>query len=142
MRVSGGGDSATTSPRAATVCCSVRATRARSGSAANTSSTGRQRSLAGTNSWKVVTVLTAEGLVDAAPKAAAFAGIVAVLVVGLYVLRRVRLAAFGIPIAWGLIGVWAGERATKGDVAALAIGAAVLVGAYAAWQLRTSAATR
>ena len=39
MRVSGGGDSATTSPSAATVCCSVRATRARSGSAASTSST-------------------------------------------------------------------------------------------------------
>jgi len=90
----------------------------------------------------ILTVATAEGLLDGAPKAAAFAGIVAVLTVGLYVLRSARLASFGFPIAWGLIGVWAGERATKGDVAALAIGAAVLVGTYAAWQLRPSTTSR
>lgn len=82
----------------------------------------------------ILTVMTAEGLLDDVARAAAFAGIVAVLVAALFVLRATRLAAFGAPVAWGLIAVWAAERATKGYVASLALGAAVLVGAYAVWQ--------
>ncbi len=84
----------------------------------------------------ILTVMTAEGLLDDLPRAAAFAGIVGVLIAALFVLRATRLAAFGAPVAWGLIAVWAAERATKGDVASLALGAAVLVGAYAVWQGR------
>lgn len=82
----------------------------------------------------VVTVMTAEGLLSAAPKAAAFVGIVAMLVVALFILRATRLAPYGIPVAWGLFAVWAAEAATKGDVASLALGSAILVGCYAAWQ--------
>ena len=73
--------------------------------------------------------MTAEGLLGGLARAAAFAGIVAVLVAALAGLRATRLAAFGAPVAWGLIGVWAAERAAKADVAALALGAAVLVAA-------------
>lgn len=86
----------------------------------------------------ILTVMTAEGLLGGIARAAAFAGIVAVLIAALAALRATRLAAFGAPIAWGLVAVWAAERATKGDVASLALGAAVLVGAYAAWQVRAA----
>ena len=89
----------------------------------------------------VLTVMTAEGLLTDLPKAAAFGGVVAVLIAALAVLRATHLGAYGVPIAWGLIAVWVGERATKGDVAALALGAGVLVGAYAAWQLRPRGAS-
>lgn len=84
----------------------------------------------------VLTVMTAEGLLVAVPKAAAFTGIVVVLIAALFVLRATRLGAFGIPVAWGLVAVWVAERALKADVASLALGAAVLVAAYSAWQLR------
>jgi hypothetical protein len=84
----------------------------------------------------ILTVMTAEGLLDDLPRAAAFAGIVAVLIAALAVLRATRLAAYGVPVAWGLAAVWVAERAAKGDVAALALGAAVLVAAYAVWQAR------
>jgi hypothetical protein len=90
----------------------------------------------------ILTVMTAEGLLDAIPRAAAFSGIVAVLIVALAVLRAGRLAVYGIPIAWGLTAVWVAERGAKSDVAALAIGAAILVAAYAAWQARPIAARR
>lgn len=89
----------------------------------------------------IVTVLAAEGLISDLPEAAAFTGIVAVLIVALSVLRATRLAAYGVPIAWGLVAVWVAEKATKSDVGALALGAAVVVGAYAAWQaLRATSA--
>jgi len=81
----------------------------------------------------VLTVLTAKGMLAGAATAAAVAGLVAVLVVALAVLRASRLAAYGVPIAWGLVAVWVAERAVKPDVAALAMGAAVLVAAYATW---------
>lgn len=81
----------------------------------------------------ILTVLTAKGVIADAATAAAFAGIVAVLIVALAVLRASRLAAYGVPIAWGLVAVWAAERADKPDVAAVAMGSAVLVAAYAAW---------
>lgn len=88
----------------------------------------------------ILTVLTAEGLLATASKAAAFTGIGVVLIVALAVLRTKRLAVYGVPIAWGLVAVWVAEKATKGDVAALALGAAVLVAAYTAWQFRPTAA--
>ncbi len=81
----------------------------------------------------ILTVLTAEGLLSGLSRAAAFAGIVVVLVVALSVLRATRIAAYGVPVAWGLTAVWAAERAEKPDVAALALGAAVLTAAFAAW---------
>jgi len=82
----------------------------------------------------ILTVMTAEGLLDGVPRAAAFVGVVAVLIAALFVLRATRLAAYGAPVAWGLAAVWVAERSAKGDVAALALGAAALVAAYAAWQ--------
>lgn len=97
--------------------------------------------LAGLAGWltiasalNIVTVLAAEGLLAEAPKAAAFAGIVAVLIAALAVLYRSALAAYGVPIAWGFVAVWVAERGAKPDVASLALGAAVLVAVYAAWQ--------
>jgi hypothetical protein len=84
----------------------------------------------------VLTVMTAEGLLGELPQTAAFAGIVAVLIAALFVLRATHLVAYGVPIAWGLVAVWVAEKATKSDVAALALGAAILVGAYSAWQAR------
>lgn len=91
----------------------------------------------------ILMVMTAQGWLADAPKTAAFAGVVAVLIAALFALRATRLAAYGVPVAWGLTAVWAAEKAAKGDVAALALGAAVLVGAYAAWQAaRSSAAPR
>ena len=87
----------------------------------------------------ILTVLTAEGMLEGVAKAAAFTGLVAVLIVALAVLRVRRMAVYGIPIAWGLVAVWVAERAAKPDVAAFAMGAAVLVGAYAAWRMRPGA---
>lgn len=84
----------------------------------------------------ILTVMTAEGWLAELPKAAAFAGIVAVLIAALFALRATRLGVFGVPIAWGLVAVWTAERSTKGDVASLALAAAILVAAYATWQSR------
>ena len=81
----------------------------------------------------ILTVATAEGLLTGIAHPAAFGGIAVVLLVALWVLRTTRLAAYGIPVAWGLTAVWTAERADKPDVAALALAAAVLTGAYAAW---------
>ena len=90
----------------------------------------------------ILTVLTAEGLLAGAGTAAALAGIVVVLVVALLVLRTRRLGVYGAPIAWGLVGVWVAEHTSKGDVAALALGAACLIAAFALWQSRPSASPR
>ncbi len=84
----------------------------------------------------ILTVLTAEGLLDGAAKVAAFTGLAAVLMVSLAVLRTRRMPVYGVPVTWGLAAVWLAERATKADVAAAALGAAVLVAGYAAWQMR------
>lgn len=82
----------------------------------------------------ILTVLTAVGALDGVAKAAAFGGIVVVLIAALAVARTGRLWAYGVPIAWGLAAVWVAERGGKPDVAAVALAAAVLVAAYAAWQ--------
>jgi len=85
----------------------------------------------------ILTVLTAEGLIGSpAARPAAVAGVLAVAAIALAVMRARRLAVYGVPIAWGLVGVWVAEKGAKGEVAALALGAAVLVGAYAVWRLR------
>lgn len=81
----------------------------------------------------ILTVLTAENLIDGAERAAAYAGVAVVLVVTLLVLRASRLAAYSIPIAWGLVAVWVAEQASKPTVAPVALGAAGVIGAYAAW---------
>lgn len=88
----------------------------------------------------VLTVLTAEGIIEAMPRAAGFVGIATVLIVALLALRARRLAVYGIPIAWGLVAVWVAENGSKSDVAALALGSAALVAAYAAWQARPTSA--
>ena len=90
----------------------------------------------------ILTVMTAEGLLNDMPRAAAFAGVVAVLVVALSVLRTPRLSVHAIPIAWGLVAVWVAENGSKSDVAALTLASAVLVAGYAAWQSRPIAARR
>ena len=88
----------------------------------------------------ILTVLTAVGALDGVRQAAAFSGLLAVLIVVLFVLRTGRLPVYGIPIAWGLVAVWVAEKAGKPAVAALALASAVLVGGYAAWQARPKAA--
>lgn len=87
----------------------------------------------------ILTVLTMEGRLDGVQRAAAFTGIVAVLIVALFILRKLPVAAYGVPFAWGLVAVWAAEKAAKSDVAALAMGAAVIVGSYVAWRSRPAA---
>lgn len=82
----------------------------------------------------ILTVLTAEDMIGPAPRAAAYLGIAAVMVIGLAVLRATGLAAYGVPIAWGFVAVWVAERAGKPGVAAMAAAAAVIISAYAVWQ--------
>ena len=84
----------------------------------------------------ILTVLTAEGLLDGVPRPAAFVGVAAVLVVALLVLRTPRLALHGAPIVWGLVAVWVAEKASKADVAMLALGSALVIAAYGLWQSR------
>lgn len=87
----------------------------------------------------ILTVLTAERLIGDMAKVGAVAGVAAVLAAALIGLRAMRLAAYGVAIAWGLVAVWVAEKAGKPDVAAVALGAAVLVAGYAAWQARPRA---
>ena len=87
----------------------------------------------------ILTVLTAEALIGPYPRAAALAGVAAVLAVALIVLRSHGTLLYGAPIAWGLVAVWFAENGSKVDVAVLALVSAVLVAAYAAWQSRPTA---
>jgi hypothetical protein len=93
-------------------------------------------------SINIITVLTAEGLLDAPARPAALAGVAVVVLAAVLGLRATNLAAYGLPIAWGLTAVWAAEMAAKGEVALAALAGAVLVGAYALWQARPIAARR
>ena len=77
--------------------------------------------------------MTADGLLAQGAKIAAFAGIAAVAIAALAGLRATHLLAYGVPIAWGLIAVWAAETTAKPDVANVALAAAGLVALYAAW---------
>jgi hypothetical protein len=90
----------------------------------------------------ILTVLTAEGLLADGARMAAIAGVAAVLTVGLIVLRTPPMVVYGAPIAWGLVGVWMAERASQADVAVIALAAAVLIGGYALWRSRPTAALR
>jgi hypothetical protein len=81
----------------------------------------------------ILTVLTAEGLIDGdTALVAGLSGIAVVLAVALLVLRATRMPAYGLPIAWGLVAVWVAERADNATAALAALGAAILILAYAA----------
>ena len=76
----------------------------------------------------VITVLTAWGLIGPAiAQPAALAGIAGVLIVGSAVVWRLRHLAYGLPIVWGLIAVWAAEHADKPQVGLAALIAAGLM---------------
>lgn len=76
----------------------------------------------------ILTVLTAwEIITPGLAGPAALAGIAAVLVVGCAVVWRLGRMAYGLPIAWGLIGVFAAERADKPLIGFVALGGAVLM---------------
>lgn len=90
----------------------------------------------------ILTVMTAEGLLTGIARPAAAAGVLAVVVVALLVLRASRLPVYAIPIAWGLVAVWIAENGEKMGVAALALASAVVVAAYAIWQSRPNVARR
>lgn len=87
----------------------------------------------------ILTVVTAENLIGGIEREAAFGGIAAVAMITFLALRTPRLAAYGLPIAWGLAAVWIAEKGSKSDVAAVALVTAILVAAYAAWQFRRPA---
>lgn len=73
----------------------------------------------------LITVLTAWGLIgpDIA-QTAAYAGILGVVMVGSAVIWRLRHLAYGLPIVWGLIAVWAAEHSDKPQVGLAALAAA------------------
>jgi hypothetical protein len=76
----------------------------------------------------LITVLTAWGVIGPElARPAAFAGILGVLMVGAAVIWRLRHLAYGLPIVWGLIAVWAAEHTDKPQVGLAALGAAALM---------------
>lgn len=82
----------------------------------------------------ILSVLTAEGLIGAATSEAwAVGGILAVTPVGLAVLAISRLAAFGVPIAWGFAAVAVAERTDQPSIALLAAFAAAVVTVATLW---------
>jgi hypothetical protein len=88
----------------------------------------------------ILTVLTAEGLIDdGAALVAGLAGVAAVLVVAVLVLRSTRMPLYGVPIAWGLVAVWVAERGDNPTAAFAAFGAAILIAIYAALMARSRA---
>jgi hypothetical protein len=86
-------------------------------------------------------VLTAQGLIsDESARIAGFGGAIAVLLIAVSVLRTSCPAVYGVPIAWGLVAVWAAEQAPKPQLAVLALVSAVIVGGYALWRARQTTA--
>lgn len=78
-----------------------------------------------------ITVLTALDLITPErADAAAITGIALLTLVGLGVVRRARLAAYGLPIAWGLAALVVTGRP---NIAIGATVAALIVGGYALW---------
>lgn len=79
----------------------------------------------------LITVLTAWGVIGPEnARLAALAGILGVLLVGGAVVWRLRHLAYGLPIVWGLIAVWAAEHTAKpqvGQAALVAAGVMLLV---------------
>ncbi|WP_397422799.1 hypothetical protein [Phenylobacterium sp.] len=89
----------------------------------------------------LLTVLTAQGLIAGeSARIAGFGGVITVLLIAVSVLRAPCPAVYGVPIAWGLVAVWAAEQAPKPQLAVLAMVSAVIVGGYALWRGRQSAA--
>lgn len=76
----------------------------------------------------LITVLTAWGVIgpDSA-QAAAFAGVVGVVLVASAVVWRLGHLAYGLPIVWGLVAVWAAEHAAKPQVGLAALVAAAVM---------------
>lgn len=88
----------------------------------------------------ILTVLTAEGYITpASALPAAGLGILAVAGVTLAILKVSRLIAYGVPVAWGLVAVWAAEKGDQPLVAAAALAAAIVIGLFAAWLARSRA---
>lgn len=92
----------------------------------------------------LITSLTAWGLIQPAQETAAgIAGVAAVTGVSLAVLWRVRLAIYGVPVAWGLAAVFVAEQGRHPVSAWSALAAAAVVLLAAGLTLRrTSAAPR
>lgn len=73
----------------------------------------------------VITVLTAWGVIGPQiAQPAAIAGVIGVAIVGSAVIWRLRHLAYGLPIVWGLIAVWAAENGDKPQVGLAALIAA------------------
>lgn len=82
----------------------------------------------------VLSVLTAEGLIAADTAGAwAIGGLLVVAATGLAVLAASRLAAYGVPIAWGFAAVVVAERGDQPGVAMLAAVAAAILAAATLW---------
>ena len=81
----------------------------------------------------LITVATGNGALPAmlSPTVWAIMAIVGVTAIALGVTQRLRTLAFGLPIAWGLLGAFVAEQARNPQLSwvALAAAAAVLVGA-------------
>lgn len=76
----------------------------------------------------LITVLTAWGVIgEGSARLAALAGIAGVLLVGGGVIWRLRHLAYGLPIVWGLVAVWAAEHTDKPQVGQAALAAAGLM---------------
>ncbi|MDO1559777.1 hypothetical protein Q0812_10100 [Brevundimonas sp. 2R-24] len=83
----------------------------------------------------LLTVMTAEGIITPDMQAGwALAGIGVVLLVGMAVTFRTELAAYPLPIVWGLVAVYVAMSADQEPtLAAAALIAAVVLAAFAGW---------
>lgn len=77
----------------------------------------------------LITVLTGNGDLPAgaSPTSIAQGAVVAVALVGVAMAARLRTLAYPLPIAWGLVGVFAAEQARNPALATTAVGAAAAV---------------
>lgn len=83
-----------------------------------------------------LTVLTVEGFIDsAAADAWALTGVAFAALIVAVVFFRSRSLAYLAPPIWGLIAVYIAEQSHRPNAALLALGAAVLLAALAAWAL-------
>ena len=81
----------------------------------------------------ILTVLTAEAYITpASALPAAGLGIIAVTLATIGMLQVSRLVAYGVPVVWGLVGVWVAEKGDQPVVAVGALAAAIAIGLFAA----------
>lgn len=81
-----------------------------------------------------VAVLTAEGVVRADSATGwALGGLAAAIAVTLAVFRRGHVVAYPVPVIWGLVAVFAAERADRPQAAWFALAGAVLIAAVWSW---------